>query len=93
MLDKIPSSKELSELMGENIFKVWQETRLLIEGLYDMDQSLYDKSTTLNELTLLRTILKFILSCNRKRPLVIVSILWLEGLFTLFYLDISLNHH
>lgn len=38
MLDKIPSRNELSELMGENIFKVWQETCLMVDGLYDMEQ-------------------------------------------------------
>ncbi|GAB6110067.1 DUF3788 domain-containing protein [Fusibacter bizertensis] len=38
MLDKIPSSKEMSELLGDDIFKVWQETSLMVDGLYDMER-------------------------------------------------------
>lgn len=38
MLDKIPSREELSELLGENDFKIWQELCFMIDGLYDMEQ-------------------------------------------------------
>jgi len=38
MLDKIPSGEELSGLLGENSYKVWQETCLLIDGLYDAER-------------------------------------------------------
>ncbi len=38
MLDKVPSIEELSELLGENNFKLWQEACIMIDGFYDMEQ-------------------------------------------------------
>lgn len=37
MLDKIPSGKELSELIGENNYNVWEDICKMVDNLYDME--------------------------------------------------------
>jgi hypothetical protein len=37
MLDKIPSQKEMIELIGENRFQTWSCLCEMIDGLYDME--------------------------------------------------------
>ena len=39
MLDKIPSAEELTILVGESLYDIWNQLNALIEEKYDMDCS------------------------------------------------------